>query len=60
MLNSLHSKVDEKLYGLKGVLEFFLTSMLRLITCNMAMKCLIWKGLQWIGVRLKNCKMNFA
>ena len=60
MLNSYHSKVDEKLYGSKGVLEFFLTSLLRLITCNMAMKCLMWKGLQWIGIILKSCKMNYA
>ena len=62
VLDKLRFKAHKKLDGLIGLVEFFLTAMLRLIACNMGGKWFDSEGtlFQSIGITLKTCKIALA
>ena len=61
-MDSLHFKSHKKLDGSTGLVEFFSTTMLRLIARNIGDKVFGSEGtlFQRLGTTLKNCKMEFA
>ena len=62
VLDKLHFKTHKKLDGSIGLVEFFLTAMLRLIAQNMGDKWLDSEGIlfQSVGITLKTCKIELA
>ena len=62
MLDSLRSESHKKLGGSTGLVEFFLTIMLRLIACNISDKMFDSKGnlFQRLDITLKICKMELG
>ena len=62
MLGKLHFKAHKKFDGSIGLVEFFLTAILRLIACNMGDKWFNSEGtlFQSKGIILKTCKIELA
>ena len=62
VLDKLHFKAHKKFDGSTGLVEFFLTAMLRLIACNMGDKWFDSEGtlFQSEGITLKICKIELA
>ena len=62
MLDKLRFKAHKKFDGSIGLVEFFLTAILRLIACNMGDKWFDSEGtlFQSIGITLKICKIELA
>ena len=62
VLDKVHFKAHKKLDGSIGLVEFFLTAMLRLIARNMGDKWFDSEGtlFQSVGITLKTCKIELA
>ena len=62
VLDKLRFKAHKKFDGLIGLVEFFLTAMLRLIALNMGDKWFDSEGtlFQSVGITLKTCKIELA
>ena len=62
VLDKLRFKAHKKFDGSIGLVEFFLTAMLRLIALNMGDKWFDSEGtlFQSIGITLKTCKIELA
>ena len=61
VLDKLHFKAHRKLDGLTGLVEFFLTAMLRVIALNMGHKWFDSEGtlFQSVGITLKPVRLNW-
>ena len=62
VFDKLRFKAHKKFDGSIGLVEFFLTAILRLIACNMGDKWFDSEGtlFQSIGITLKTCKIELA
>ena len=62
VLDKLRFKAHKMFDGLMGLVEFFLTAMLRLIALNMGDKWFDSEGtlFQSVGITLKTCKIELA
>ena len=62
VLDKLRFKAHKKFDGSIGLVEFFLTAMLRLIALNMGDKWFDSEGtlFQSVGITLKTCKTELA